>query len=126
MNEVYTAKISPIIREKLGEYFSNKKGERKYALTITAIDKETKTCLVVACIGKNIEEIELAEKHVESALSYVRSANLEKNQKEVMLVVLEKGKLDLDIQAFKNYGQAVRGLKDMYPAKLPNLHAKNS
>lgn len=126
LNEVYTAKLSPLLKEKFGEYFSNQKGERKYALTITTINQEAKACLVIACIGKNLEEIELAEKHVESALIYVSSANLKNNPKEVMLVVLENGKLDLDIQVFKNYEQAIMGLKGMYPAKLPNLHAKNS
>ena len=126
LNEVYTTKLSPLLKEKFGEYFSNQKSKRKYALTITTINQEAKACLVIACIGKNLEEIELAEKHVESALFFVSSANLKINPKEVMLVVLEKGKLDLDIQVYSSYEQAIMGLKDMYPAKLPNLHAKNS
>ena len=126
LNEVYTEKLSPLIKEKFGSYFSGEKGERKYALTITTINQETKTCLIVACIGKNLEEIELAERHVESALNYVRSAKIENTPKDVMLIVLENGKLDLDIQVFEKYEQAIMKLKGMYPIKLPNVREKNS
>lgn len=126
LNEVYSAKLSPLLKERFGDYFSRKKDERKYALTITTINQETKGCLVIACIGENLEEIELAEKHVESALNYVRSANLQSNPKEVMLLVLENGRLDLDIQFFHNYEQAVMRLKGMYPVKLPSLRERNS
>lgn len=126
LNEVYAAKLSPLIKDNLSKYFSGKKSNRKYALTITAIDQETKACLVIACVGKNLEEIESSERHLESVLSYVRSANLNSHPKEVMLVVLESGKLDLDIKVFQNYEKAIMGLKDMYPAKLPSSYAKNS
>ncbi len=128
LDEIYNLKLSPLIKSKYKEYSDKAKTKKKYALTIAMINQEKDICLLIACIGRTPEEIDIAESHVESVLDYVRSKDLDAKKKEVLLVVLEGEKLNLEIDAFPNYSEAINSLKHMYPAKIPkaNKNTNNS
>jgi hypothetical protein len=125
LDEVYDIKISPLVKDKLRKYLGKSNTEPKYALTITTLNREMNVSLVIACIGSTVEEIQKSEKHIKSIFNYVQSNGFNANAGDVLLVVLDGDNLNLNIQTYSSYGEAIEILKSMYPAKLPKYRVED-
>jgi hypothetical protein len=120
LDEVYSHKISPLIRDALRGYIKED-SSKKYAITISCLNREQNLNLLIACVGSTTVEIEAAEKFIGKAFHLVRISEIKYSDGEILLVVIEGSKIDLDIQRYPDYTTAIDALKSMYPAKIPSF-----
>lgn len=119
LDEIYDAKLGPVIKGYLRPYIEKRGTDKKYSLAILARKKSARDSVLICCVGSSIEEIESSERHIPAALNIAEELLNSSSGNSVYLYVIENGKVNLEPELFDSYERAMEGLKKMYPAKLP-------
>lgn len=119
LDEIYDAKLGPIIKRHFRPYIEKRGSDKKYSLAILARKRGAGGSVLICCIGSSIEEIESSERHIPVALTIAEELLDSSKDNSVYLYVIENGKVNLEPGVFESHEMALEGLKKMYPAKLP-------
>jgi len=127
LDELYTHKIGPLLRNALSAYFHSHATGKKYAVSLLVKNSSARTSIVIAAIGSSIEEIERSESLISSVLaSALQRASQSGGASQVHLYTVEDGRSNIDPLVFADISGVMGHLSSMSSAKHPKLLAKGS
>lgn len=119
LDEVYDAKFSPAVKERLAKYIQKSGTHKKYSLAISINKKNSGTSVLICSVGSTIEEIETSEAHIPSVLKIAEACLDSGVEDTVHMFVIDNGNCNLKPLTYNSYEDALIGLKHMFPAKMP-------
>lgn len=123
LDEVYNAKFSPAVKDRLAKYIQKSGTHKKYSLAISINNKSSGTSVLICSVGSTIEEIEASEAHIPAVLKIAETCLGLGAEGTVHMFVIDNGNCNLKPLTYNSYGDALTGLKHMFPVKMPTyLH----
>ena len=124
LDEIYEAKLGPVIKGKLSQYIASQASSKMYSLSILARKTGVRGSVLICCVGSTVKEIETSEKHIPAAIELAETLLINESIDYAYLYVIENGKIGLEPKKCSDLKSAIEELKKMYPAKMPK-HIKS-